>query len=210
MRKHSLNFKRCFFLHTSFHNRLFSFSNSYPFLRFGRKLILRWCLFQLAVAGTCVAFAPTFFVYCTLRFLAGLSVMTILLNSNMLSKSTFLILYICHALILKQTFHLCLKSKSCLCFLSVLEWTLPQFQALGTTLAVCSYSVGQIILGSLAYAIGDWRTLQLVFSVPVFVIVLSSGYKLSLGFRGSWNERCMQSGHMNFFGPWSILELVLY
>uniref|UniRef100_A0A8C4PMU0 Major facilitator superfamily (MFS) profile domain-containing protein n=1 Tax=Equus asinus asinus TaxID=83772 RepID=A0A8C4PMU0_EQUAS len=106
--------------------------------RFGRKLILRWCLFQLAVAGTCVAFAPTFFIYCTLRFLAGLSVMTILLNSNML----------------------------------ILEWTLPQFQALGTTLAVCSYSVGQIILGSLAYAIGDWRTLQLVFSVPVFVIVL--------------------------------------
>uniref|UniRef100_A0A8C4LVY4 Major facilitator superfamily (MFS) profile domain-containing protein n=1 Tax=Equus asinus asinus TaxID=83772 RepID=A0A8C4LVY4_EQUAS len=95
--------------------------------RFGRKLILRWCLFQLAVAGTCVAFAPTFFIYCTLRFLAGLSVMTILLNSNML----------------------------------ILEWTLPQFQALGTTLAVCSYSVGQIILGSLAYAIGDWRTLQL-------------------------------------------------
>ncbi|XP_014648457.1 PREDICTED: solute carrier family 22 member 9-like [Ceratotherium simum simum] len=108
--------------------------------RFGRRLMLRWCLLQCAIADTCAAFAPTFLIYCLLRFLAGLSVITILLNGTML----------------------------------ILEWTLPQFQALGMTLTVCSYSVGQIILGGLAYVIRDWRTLQLVFSVPVFAILLSS------------------------------------
>ncbi|XP_058383354.1 organic anion transporter 7-like [Diceros bicornis minor] len=108
--------------------------------RFGRRLILMWCLLQCAIADTCVAFAPTFLIYCSLRFLAGLSVTNIMINSTML----------------------------------ILEWTVPQFQALGTTLTSCSYSVGQIILGGLAYAIRDWRTLQLVFSVPVFAILLSS------------------------------------
>ncbi|KAF5925977.1 hypothetical protein HPG69_016013, partial [Diceros bicornis minor] len=46
--------------------------------------MLRWCLLQFAIVGTCAAFAPTFLVYCSLRFLAGLSVMTILSNSTML------------------------------------------------------------------------------------------------------------------------------
>ncbi|KAM4846109.1 steroid transmembrane transporter SLC22A24 isoform 1-T1 [Thomomys bottae] len=46
--------------------------------RFGRKSIFTWCLFQMAVSDTCVVFAPTFFVYCALRFLAGLSIMAIL------------------------------------------------------------------------------------------------------------------------------------
>ncbi|XP_001495414.3 organic anion transporter 7-like isoform X1 [Equus przewalskii] len=108
--------------------------------RFGRRLILSWCLLQLAIADTCAAFAPTFLIYCALRFLAGLSLISILVNSNML----------------------------------IVEWTLARFQALGMTLTGCSYSVGQIILGGLAYAIRDWRTLQLVFSVPVFAILLSS------------------------------------
>uniref|UniRef100_A0A8C4PMP1 Major facilitator superfamily (MFS) profile domain-containing protein n=1 Tax=Equus asinus asinus TaxID=83772 RepID=A0A8C4PMP1_EQUAS len=97
--------------------------------RFGRRLILSWCLLQLAIADTCAAFAPTFLIYCALRFLAGLSLIT---------------------LTLILTFHF----------------------SLGMTLTGCSYSVGQIILGGLAYAIRDWRTLQLVFSVPVFAILL--------------------------------------
>ncbi|XP_062051943.1 organic anion transporter 7-like isoform X1 [Lepus europaeus] len=52
--------------------------------RFGRKLILRWCLLQLAIADTCAAFAPTFLVYCLLRFLAGMSTGTIMANVSML------------------------------------------------------------------------------------------------------------------------------
>ncbi|XP_042532105.1 steroid transmembrane transporter SLC22A24-like [Dipodomys spectabilis] len=52
--------------------------------RFGRKTIFRWCLFQMAIGDTCAAFAPTFLVYCSLRFLAGLSVVPILANSSVL------------------------------------------------------------------------------------------------------------------------------
>ncbi|XP_058383357.1 organic anion transporter 7-like isoform X1 [Diceros bicornis minor] len=108
--------------------------------RFGRRLMLRWCLLQFAIVGTCAAFAPTFLVYCSLRFLAGLSVMTILSNSTML----------------------------------IVEWTPRQFQAMGMTLVICANSIGQMISGGVAFAIRDWRTLQLVFSAPVFAIFLSS------------------------------------
>ncbi|XP_014648445.1 PREDICTED: solute carrier family 22 member 9-like [Ceratotherium simum simum] len=112
--------------------------------RFGRRLILRWCLLQFAIADTCAAFAPTFLIYCSLRFFAGLSVTTIMLNS------TFLIV----------------------------EWTVPRYQAAGMTTKTCANSIGQILLGGLAFAIRDWRTLQLVVSLPVFAILLSSRWLL--------------------------------
>ncbi|XP_069326248.1 steroid transmembrane transporter SLC22A24-like isoform X1 [Eulemur rufifrons] len=49
--------------------------------RFGRKIMCSWCSLQLAISDTCAAFAPTFLVYCSLRFLAGFSIMTLLGNS---------------------------------------------------------------------------------------------------------------------------------
>lgn len=52
--------------------------------RFGRKFILTCALLQLAITETCVAFAPTFLIYCSLRFLAGISVEPIVTNSNLL------------------------------------------------------------------------------------------------------------------------------
>ena len=70
---------------------LLSYSNCLLFLRFGRKLILRCCLLQLAVSGTCTAFAPTFLIYCSLRFWSGCSAVVVISNNGMLSKLTILI-----------------------------------------------------------------------------------------------------------------------
>ncbi|MBZ3881153.1 Solute carrier family 22 member 9 [Sciurus carolinensis] len=111
--------------------------------RFGRRLLMTWSLFQLAVTDTCAALAPTFLVYCSLRLLAGMSTSTILTNTVLL----------------------------------IVEWTTPKYQAMGTTIAICTISVGQIMLGSLAYGIRNWHTLQLVVSIPIFFLFISSRYE---------------------------------
>uniref|UniRef100_G3U3X4 Solute carrier family 22 member 9 n=1 Tax=Loxodonta africana TaxID=9785 RepID=G3U3X4_LOXAF len=108
--------------------------------RFGRRLILRWCLLQMAITNTSVAFAPSFLVYCSLRFLTGFSTTSSMSNAIML----------------------------------IIEWSALKFQAMGVTLATFSYSVGYITLGGMAFAFREWHTLQLVVSVPLFVLFLSS------------------------------------
>uniref|UniRef100_A0A8C9Q3P3 Major facilitator superfamily (MFS) profile domain-containing protein n=1 Tax=Spermophilus dauricus TaxID=99837 RepID=A0A8C9Q3P3_SPEDA len=110
--------------------------------RFGRRLILTWCLLQLAVADTCAAFAPTFLIYCSLRLLAGMSTLTL-------------------GHLLRFDFDL-----------NILPF--PKYQAMGTTMAVCAASFGQILLGSLAFAFRNWHTLQLVVSIPAFFLFISS------------------------------------
>ncbi|XP_024429746.2 organic anion transporter 7-like [Desmodus rotundus] len=52
--------------------------------RFGRRLIFRWCLLLLAIAGNCAAFAPTFLLYCSLRFTAGFSAISIMTITSVL------------------------------------------------------------------------------------------------------------------------------
>ncbi|XP_004413860.1 PREDICTED: solute carrier family 22 member 10 [Odobenus rosmarus divergens] len=109
-------------------------------LRFGRKLILRWCLLQLTIFGTSSAFAPTFLIYCSLRFLSGCSSIVILTNGAML----------------------------------IIEWIRPPSKVMAITLITCALSMGQILLGGLAFAFREWCTLQLVVSVPFLVFFLSS------------------------------------
>ncbi|KAG3284824.1 solute carrier family 22 member 24-like [Ictidomys tridecemlineatus] len=108
--------------------------------RFGRKVVYLWCLLQLGIVDTAAAFAPTFLIYCILRFCAGLSVMTIMINSS------------------------CLMS----------EWTTSKRKSVGIVLILSSYSVGQMFLGGLAFAIRKWYILQLAVSVPLLVLFLPS------------------------------------
>ncbi|XP_052518112.1 solute carrier family 22 member 10-like [Budorcas taxicolor] len=108
--------------------------------RFGRKLILRCCLLQLAISGTCAAFAPTFLIYCSLRFWSGCSAVVVISNNSML----------------------------------IIEWTRSQSKAMVITLVSCALSIGQMMLGGLAFVFREWRTLQLVVSVPFFGFFLSS------------------------------------
>uniref|UniRef100_G3R739 Solute carrier family 22 member 11 n=1 Tax=Gorilla gorilla gorilla TaxID=9595 RepID=G3R739_GORGO len=108
--------------------------------RFGRKPMLSWCCLQLAVAGTSTIFAPTFVIYCSLRFVAAFGMAGIFLSSLTL----------------------------------MVEWTTTSRRAVTMTVVGCAFSAGQAALGGLAFALRDWRTLQLAASVPFFAISLIS------------------------------------
>uniref|UniRef100_A0A8C4WB85 Major facilitator superfamily (MFS) profile domain-containing protein n=1 Tax=Gopherus evgoodei TaxID=1825980 RepID=A0A8C4WB85_9SAUR len=108
--------------------------------RFGRRSILIWCYFQMAVTGTCTAFSPSFTAYCIFRFLTGMAFSGIVMNGVSLS----------------------------------VEWTPTRTRAIvGTTYGYC-YTTGQFILAGMAYAIPNWRWLQLVVSLPFFIIFIYS------------------------------------
>ncbi|XP_066501447.1 solute carrier family 22 member 6 [Hoplias malabaricus] len=49
--------------------------------RFGRKALLIWSYFQLAVLGSFTALAPSYLAYCIFRFLTGMSVSGVILNA---------------------------------------------------------------------------------------------------------------------------------
>uniref|UniRef100_A0A8C4W367 Solute carrier family 22 member 6-B-like n=1 Tax=Gopherus evgoodei TaxID=1825980 RepID=A0A8C4W367_9SAUR len=55
-----------------------------------------------------------------------------------------------------------------------LEWIPSQFRAMVSTILSCSLTLGQLFLAGLAYAIRDWRQLQLASSVPFFLFFLYS------------------------------------
>ncbi|XP_065263772.1 solute carrier family 22 member 6-B-like [Emys orbicularis] len=55
-----------------------------------------------------------------------------------------------------------------------LEWIPSRFRAMVYTILACSLTLGQLLLAGLAYAIRDWRQLQLASSVPFFLFFLYS------------------------------------
>ncbi|KAI5277990.1 Solute Carrier Family 22 Member 11 [Manis pentadactyla] len=108
--------------------------------RFGRKLMLTWCMLQVALAGTSTVSAPNFLVYCGLRFLSAVGMAGIIMASAVLA----------------------------------VEWTVSRQRAVTMTTLGCSYSAGQMTLGGLAFALRDWRDLQLTVSTPFFAFFLIS------------------------------------
>jgi len=92
----------------------------------------------------------------------------------MLSKSTVLVFSIFQVWKLALKFHTYLTIISQLDFLSVVAWVRAQSKATVITLIACALSIGQMMLGGLAFVFREWRTLQLVVSVPFFVFFLSS------------------------------------
>ncbi|XP_073904737.1 solute carrier family 22 member 11 isoform X6 [Castor canadensis] len=54
------------------------------------------------------------------------------------------------------------------------EWTTTHRRAVALTILGCTYSTGQMALAGLAFALRDWRDLQLVVSVPLLAISLIS------------------------------------
>ncbi|XP_048362937.1 solute carrier family 22 member 6-B-like [Sphaerodactylus townsendi] len=53
--------------------------------KFGRKAMLIWSCLQMAISGSCAAFAPSFTAYCIFRFLSGMAVSGVGLNCVSLS-----------------------------------------------------------------------------------------------------------------------------
>nr|XP_056708638.1 solute carrier family 22 member 6-A-like [Euleptes europaea] len=108
--------------------------------RFGRKALIVWCYLQMGVSGACTAFVPNFTAYCVLRFLGGMAMSGISLNSVSLC----------------------------------MEWIPTKYRAIVGTINGYSYTTGQFILAGVAYAIPNWRWLQLTVSLPFFVFFLYS------------------------------------
>ncbi|XP_053304650.1 solute carrier family 22 member 6-A-like [Spea bombifrons] len=52
--------------------------------RYGRRALLIWSYLQLAVSGTCTAFSPNYLSYCVFRFLSGMALSGISLNTTAL------------------------------------------------------------------------------------------------------------------------------
>uniref|UniRef100_A0A8C7DSP4 Major facilitator superfamily (MFS) profile domain-containing protein n=1 Tax=Naja naja TaxID=35670 RepID=A0A8C7DSP4_NAJNA len=95
--------------------------------KFGRKALLLWSCFQMAVSGSCTAFVPSFSAYCVLRFLTGMAVSGVGLNCVSLCK----------------------------------------FSPSGNSKSDASFHPAGV-----AYAIRDWRWLQLAVSLPYFAFFL--------------------------------------
>ncbi|OCT81763.1 solute carrier family 22 member 6-A isoform X1 [Xenopus laevis] len=108
--------------------------------RYGRRALLIWSYFQMAVSGLCSAFSPNYLSYCIFRFLTGMALSGIGLNTTAL----------------------------------IVEWVPTRVRTITGTLAGFSYTVGQLLLAGLAYAMRDWRWLQLCVSLPFFIFFMYS------------------------------------
>lgn len=127
--------------------------------------MLSWCCLQVAVASTGTVFSPSFLVYCGLRFLSAFGLAGIILTLSTLSES----LGGASLGAGEGT-----PSPVRLRPLPAVEWTTTPRRAVSMTMLGCTFSAGQMALAGLAFALRDWRDLQLTVSVPFFAISLTS------------------------------------
>ncbi|XP_078284245.1 uncharacterized protein LOC144609622 [Rhinoraja longicauda] len=106
--------------------------------KYGRRTLLLWSYFQLAASGTCAAFSTSFPLFCFWRFLSGVAVSGVILNSFSLK----------------------------------VEWIPTRMRTPISMISNFLYTFGQLFLSGLAYAVQDWRWLQLTISLPFFVFFL--------------------------------------
>ncbi|NXE57733.1 S226A protein, partial [Casuarius casuarius] len=133
--------------------------------RFGRRSLLTWCYLQMGAMGTCTSFAPTLPVYCLFRFLTGAALCGIVLNT--VSLCTWLPGPTLSPGAPQPGPKPCVSSPA-------VEWMPMRARAIvGTMMGYC-YSLGQFLLAGVAYAIRDWRWLQLTVSLPFFIFFLYS------------------------------------
>lgn len=142
--------------------------------RLGRKPKLSWCCLQVAVATISTIVAPNFLVYCGLRFLSSVGWSGLLLTSTMLSESLDRPPRPRRGGEEGAQGHGTWPSPECPPRLAAVEWTTTRMRAVTVTMMACSYGVGQMALGATAFALRDWRPIQLAVSVPFFVIFLIS------------------------------------
>jgi hypothetical protein len=133
----------------------------------------------MAVSSTGAIFAPNFLIYCGLRFLSAFGLAGIIMTQGTLSESHVPAPALGWQEVPGPHLYLCVLLR-----LAVAEWTTTHRRAVALTILGCTYSTGQMALAGLAFALRDWRDLQLVVSVPLLAISLIS-----------WSVWCGTSSH---------------
>uniref|UniRef100_A0A8D2Q2X2 Solute carrier family 22 member 8 n=1 Tax=Zosterops lateralis melanops TaxID=1220523 RepID=A0A8D2Q2X2_ZOSLA len=121
--------------------------------------------------GTCTAFAPNYASYCVFRFAGGMALSGFGLSIACLGEGTrgqgsglgtSLWPWRGHPLTRVPV------------SLAVVEWIPTPYRAITVAITGFAYTLGQIILAGVAYAVPHWRWLQLSVSLPFFVFLLYS------------------------------------
>lgn len=127
------------------------------------------------MATTSTIFAPTFLIYCGLRFFSASGLAGIFLTSTTLCESLALPAP-CHggegSMGPKAAMRGLTRMRPR--HLSVVEWAVTHRQAVTLTVLGCSYRTGRVAPGGLAFTLRDWRALHLATSAPFFAIFLIS------------------------------------
>lgn len=131
--------------------------------------MLSWCFLQVAMGSAGAILAPNFFIYCGLRFLSAFGMAGAFLAQFALSRYP-------EAFTLSPALeqegpepHSGPPHQ-----LAAVEWTTVHRRDVAMTILCSISSMGHIVLAGLAFALRDWRNLQLAVSIPFLAAFLLS------------------------------------